>query len=247
MYWTYVHICICTYVSNKREEVLHLNNRCLTRYLIVLKSPLRLPMVLLKLSFASPFAPDCHRPQATGRSFPSIAIMKIREKNVSNRKQVNRTEAKNQDNEVKTFNKKKYRLQKYSNKYKLNQWEERRKKAILRDFHKELDKNQCRQNLKKPLSLKNINENKNNKEVQPHKSNAFHKAKQELLHKKEEQKRQKEEALRIKLEREEALKKYKEKKMQTFKKLSKKTKKGQPVMKDRLEILLEKIQQQVSK
>ena len=34
--------------------------------------------------------------------------------------------------------------------------------------------------------------------------------------------------------------------MQTYKKLSKKTKKGQPVMKDRLEMLLEKIQQQVS-
>lgn len=35
--------------------------------------------------------------------------------------------------------------------------------------------------------------------------------------------------------------------METYKKLSKKTKKGQPVMKDRLEMLLEKIQQQVSK
>ena len=50
----------------------------------------------------------------------------------------------------------------------------------------------------------------------------------------------------MKTEKEEALKKYKEKKMQTYKKLSKKTKKGQPVMKDRLEMLLEKIQQQVS-
>lgn len=52
--------------------------------------------------------------------------------------------------------------------------------------------------------------------------------------------------LREKTEREEALKSYKEKKMQMYKKLSKKTKKGQPVMKDRLEMLLDKIQQQVS-
>ncbi|XP_017892998.1 uncharacterized protein LOC108632752 [Ceratina calcarata] len=47
----------------------------------------------------------------------------------------------------KPFDKKKYRLQKYSNKYKINQWEERRKKAILRGFYKELDKDQ-QQNLK---------------------------------------------------------------------------------------------------
>ena len=51
----------------------------------------------------------------------------------------------------------------------------------------------------------------------------------------------------MKTEKEEALKKYKEKRMQTYKKLSRKTKKGQPVMKDRLEMLLEKIQQQVSR
>ncbi|KOX76388.1 Thyroid transcription factor 1-associated protein 26 like protein, partial [Melipona quadrifasciata] len=66
------------------------------------------------------------------------------------------------------------------------------------------------------------------------------------LRKKDEKRKQKEEALRVKTEKEEALQKYKEKRMQTYKKLSKKTKKGQPVMKDRLEMLLEKIQQQVS-
>lgn len=50
----------------------------------------------------------------------------------------------------------------------------------------------------------------------------------------------------MRAEREEALKKYKEKRMQTYKQLSRKTKKGQPVMNVRLEMLLEKIQQQVA-
>lgn len=40
----------------------------------------------------------------------------------------------------------------------------------------------------------------------------------------------------------EALNKYKQKKTEKYKKLSKKTKKGQPVMKYRLEMLLEKIE-----
>lgn len=77
------------------------------------------------------------------------------------------------------------------------------------------------------------------------KISAFHKAKKEFLRKKDEKRKRKEEVTRVKSEREEALKKYKEKKMQMYKKLSKKTRKGQPVMKDRLEMLLEKIQQQV--
>ncbi|XP_017877307.1 thyroid transcription factor 1-associated protein 26 homolog, partial [Ceratina calcarata] len=74
----------------------------------------------------------------------------------------------------------------------------------------------------------------------------FHKAKQEFLRKKDEKRKAKEQILKAKAEKEEALKKYKEKRLRTYKTLSKKTKKGQPVMKDRMEMLLEKIQQQVS-
>lgn len=74
----------------------------------------------------------------------------------------------------------------------------------------------------------------------------FHKARQEFLDKRNEQWRQEEEAFRVKAEREEALKKYKEKRMQTYKQLSRKTRKGQPVMNVRLEMLLEKIQQQMA-
>ncbi|GFT64482.1 hypothetical protein NPIL_210081 [Nephila pilipes] len=47
-------------------------------------------------------------------------------------------------------------------------------------------------------------------------------------------------------EREEAITRYKEKKLENFKKLSQRTKRGQPVMKGRLEILLEKIKKTVN-
>lgn len=78
------------------------------------------------------------------------------------------------------------------------------------------------------------------------KGSAFYKAKQEYQRKQEEIKNKKEEAIRVKTEREEALRKYKEKKIRAFKVLSKKTKKGQPVMKGRIEMLLEKIQQNLT-
>lgn len=78
------------------------------------------------------------------------------------------------------------------------------------------------------------------------KSYAFHKAKQEYRRKVDEKKKRIEEAARIKAEREEALKNYKQKKIRNFKVLSKKTKKGQPVMKGRIEMLLERIQQSVT-
>ncbi|KAG7204408.1 hypothetical protein KM043_004850 [Ampulex compressa] len=146
----------------------------------------------------------------------------------------------------KPFDKKRYRLQKYSNKYKINQWEERRKKATIRNFYKELQKEQRDTNGQK-ISALTANKHEEAKNASPKpKVSAFRKAKEEYLRKKDEKRKKIAEALRTKAEREEALKKYKQKKMQTFKALNKKTKKGQPVMKDRLEMLLEKIQQNVS-
>ncbi|XP_031847005.1 uncharacterized protein LOC116433244 [Nomia melanderi] len=169
--------------------------------------------------------------------------MKGTVENASNRRP-RRGDEKNQASTKKPFDKKKYRAQKYSNKYKINQWEERRKKAILRDYYKEREKSEC-QRPKQPVSLKSDDPNGNSQQSHPPKISAFHKAKKEFLRKKDEKRKKREEAMRVKSEREEALKKYKEKRMQTYKRLSKKTKKGQPVMKDRLEMLLEKIQQQV--
>lgn len=75
---------------------------------------------------------------------------------------------------------------------------------------------------------------------------AFYKAKQEYKRKFEEKTTKMEDANRRREEREEALRKYKEKKLRNFKLLSKKTKKGQPVMKGRIEMLLEKIQQSLT-
>ncbi|XP_043583478.1 thyroid transcription factor 1-associated protein 26 [Bombus pyrosoma] len=162
--------------------------------------------------------------------------MKTHEKGVSNKKQSEYV-----SNGKKPFNKKNYRLQKYSNKYKVNQWEQRRKKAVLRGFYKEIGKDQ-QQNLKKFAFKAN---DQNDHEKRQRKMSTFHRAKQEFLDKRNEKRKQEEEASRVKAEREEALKRYKEKRMQTYKQLSRKTRKGQPVMNVRLEMLLEKIQQQM--
>lgn len=75
---------------------------------------------------------------------------------------------------------------------------------------------------------------------------AFFKARQEYRWKQEEEKKRREDAVRVKTEREEALRNYREKKMRNFKVLSKRTRKGQPIMKGRTEMLLEKIQRSVT-
>ncbi|XP_046431962.1 rRNA-processing protein FYV7 [Neodiprion fabricii] len=163
----------------------------------------------------------------------------------NNRKDLGRNKAlktKKGDNNEQTkkpFDKKTYRLKKYSNKYKVDQWEDRRKKAVLRQYYKDLQKGQKNAAHLKTESKDNDTETSN---PQP-KGNAFHAAKIEYLKKKDEKKNRREEAQRKKEEKIEALRKYREEKALKYKKLSKKTKKGQPVMKDRLEMLLEKIQQ----
>ncbi|XP_018353505.1 PREDICTED: thyroid transcription factor 1-associated protein 26 homolog isoform X1 [Trachymyrmex septentrionalis] len=170
----------------------------------------------------------------------STSIMRNNARNVKDKGRTDKGDIEDKHREKK-FDKKKYRLQKYSNKYKINQWEERRKKAVLREYYKELKKDQqnsagTSSNLSN--TSKNVNETSKLK-----KSNAFFKAKREYQREQEEKKNRLENAIRIKAEREKALKKYREKKLQNYKVLSKKTKKGQPVMKGRIEMLLEKIQQ----
>ncbi|XP_063975297.1 thyroid transcription factor 1-associated protein 26 homolog [Diachasmimorpha longicaudata] len=155
-------------------------------------------------------------------------------KNVTNRKE---TQTK------KPFDKKTYRLKKYSNKYKVDQWEDRRKKAVLRGFYKELERDNKNAASKALLSPSNNSSEEKTAETPKKKRNAFHSAKLEFQRKQDAKKQQNAQRARVKAEREEALQKYKQKRMDNYKKLSKKTKKGQPVMKDRLEMLLEKIQQ----
>ncbi|XP_011299699.1 thyroid transcription factor 1-associated protein 26 homolog [Fopius arisanus] len=160
----------------------------------------------------------------------------------SSRFHKNKTE-KDESRIKKPFDKKTYRLKKYSNKYKVEQWEDRRKKAVLRGFYKDLER-ENKNAPSKPSLISSDNPHEENKEKQPKKKrNAFHSAKLEFQRKLDEKKQRKEEIMRAKAEREEALQKYKQKRMENYKKLSKKTRKGQPVMKDRLEMLLEKIQQ----
>ncbi|KAK2581097.1 hypothetical protein KPH14_007921 [Odynerus spinipes] len=154
-------------------------------------------------------------------------------------------DSKNRKNEKKIFDKKQYRLKTYSNKYKVDQWQERRKRAVLRDYYKELQKDQSGK--KKLSESKDDAKTENETSGAKKKPSFFDITRKEYERKKEEKKRKKEEILRVKTEREEALRKYKEKKIKTYKKLSKKTKKGQPVMKDRIELLLEKIQQDIVK
>lgn len=85
-------------------------------------------------------------------------------RNVGDKSRADKGDGSEDKQREKKFDKKKYRLQKYSNKYKgtytlyatdrlssqfysilaslpsVNQWEERRKKAVLRGFYKELEK-----------------------------------------------------------------------------------------------------------
>lgn len=75
------------------------------------------------------------------------------------------------------------------------------------------------------------------------KKDAYHAAEKMYQKLKAEKKEMKEARLVKQKEKIDALNKYKAEKALKYKKLCKKTKKGQPVMKDRLEMLLEKIQQ----
>ncbi|XP_028047290.2 thyroid transcription factor 1-associated protein 26 homolog [Monomorium pharaonis] len=171
----------------------------------------------------------------------ATSTMKTNVRNVKDKGQVDKNANEDKQREKK-FDKKKYRLQKYSNKYKIEQWEERKKKAVLRQFYKELDKDQPKNSAETSLNLSNTSRNADEPSKSKKKGGAYFKAKREYHRKQEEKKKRIEETARRKAEREEALRKYKEKKIRNFKILSKKTRKGQPVMKGRIELLLEKIQ-----
>ncbi|CAH0403146.1 unnamed protein product [Chilo suppressalis] len=164
-------------------------------------------------------------------------------------------EEKSENTDKKPFDKKTYRLKKYSKKYKLEQWEEQRKKKLLRDYYKEV-KNDPVVGSYKP---KNFDEDatdsvevgrfvkhpdllEKENQIRHAKKDPFHKAKEHYKKIKEEKLQKQQEIEKAKEEKQKKLQEYKKKKQERFKKLSKKTKKGQPVMTGRLELLLEKIQ-----
>lgn len=206
------------------------------------------------------------------------------------------------------FNKKNYRIKKYSNKYKLDKWENQRRKDVLKKYYKDVKKDPMagkytafnfdkaedigtdtededgikedkadneendnqqekvsskagasgdnkihyvlhpdllekakknQQSNQKPGPVKSKIEDRLDKhgKVQP-----FWKVKQEMQRLRDEKVARKEYFNTAAKEREEAIAKYKLKKADKFKKLSKKTKTGQPLMRDRMQMLLESIQ-----
>ncbi|XP_061724350.1 uncharacterized protein LOC133530455 [Cydia pomonella] len=169
----------------------------------------------------------------------------------------NRVQKDNSDDK-KPFDKKTYRLKKYSKKYKLEQWEEQRKKRLLRNLQKDL-KNDEGAGTYKPKTFdedaadgqdvtgrfvkhpdlieKEIAEKADKEKKRPVLSarERHEKMKQDKL----ERQQQMQKAIE---EKNQKMQEYKKKKQEKFKKLSKKTKKGQPMMTGRLELLLEKIQ-----
>lgn len=174
----------------------------------------------------------------------------------------NATNSKKNDDKIakKPFNKKKWRLQRYSKKYKLQQWEEKKKKVVLREYYK-IKKDDAPVNFDVQKIYEEAdrvdeieNENNLNCEVTdytpnvdqqgpPPKMKKYHRNPyDEYQYSKEEKRKRREEIRKRKEERDKALQKYKEEKTQKFKKLNKKTKKGQPVMKYRMQMLLEQIE-----
>lgn len=165
----------------------------------------------------------------------------------------------------KPFDKKKYRLKKYSKKYKLEQWEEKRKKTVLRSYHQKV-KVEPNLNVSKIYeelnedgdeSNKVIEENENKLDinvaeecptvsVSKKQKKTFQKQHEKFQQIKEEKERKREEFLKKKAEREKAFKEAKKARYERSKKLSRKTKKGQPIMKYRMEMLLEKIQNSIN-
>jgi hypothetical protein len=162
---------------------------------------------------------------------------------------------KKQNEDKKPFDKKTYRMKKYSKKYKLDQWEEQRKKKLLRDYYKDVKNDPVAGSYKPKTFDEDVTDStpgrfvrhpdliEQESEIQNVRMKKPHLKALERLNKIKEEKAQKQQEIaKAKEEKQQKLQEYKKKKQERFKKLSKKTKKGQPVMTGRLELLLEKIQ-----
>ena len=142
----------------------------------------------------------------------------------------------------KPFNKKIWRDKKYNHGHKVEQWREKHKVAVKMRYKRMLKKEQKKNPDFKPENTGKPN-HKNISNISQHKS-AFSKARQQFNEKELNKKKKQEEFSRKQSEKEEAIKKYKEKKTAKLKVLNSKTRRGQPVMAGRMELLLAKIQEQ---
>ena len=154
----------------------------------------------------------------------------------------------------KPFDKAAWRQKKYSHGHKVELWKDKQKMSMARSYHKMLKKDE-----KKDLYLQ-VGGRKDNPNLEPignKKSWAdekegpekpvkagFNRAKRKYDEKVMAKQKKQDEFLKRQKEKEEAIKKYKEKKALKMKALTAKTKRGQPVMAGRMELLLEQIQQQ---
>ena len=141
--------------------------------------------------------------------------------------------------EKKLFNKKKWREKKYGHGHKVDQWKDKHKLAAKMKYKRLLKKEE----------KNNPNFVQHNKVIQSSrekntKTSAFSKAVKKYDEQDFKKQLKKEEFLKKQEEKNEAVKKYKEKKAERLKVLNAKTKRGQPKMGGRIELLLAKIEEQ---
>ncbi|XP_063369877.1 uncharacterized protein LOC134658198 [Cydia amplana] len=165
---------------------------------------------------------------------------------------------KDNSDEKKPFDKKTYRLKKYSKKYKLEQWEEQRKKLLLRNLQKDLKTDEGAGTYKPKtfdedatdgqdvtgrfVKHPDLIEKENAERVEKEKKKPTLTARERHEKVKQDKLEKRQQVQKIIEEKKQKMQEYKKQKQEKFKKLSRKTKKGQPVMTGRLELLLEKIQ-----
>ncbi|XP_045466593.1 thyroid transcription factor 1-associated protein 26 homolog [Harmonia axyridis] len=168
----------------------------------------------------------------------------------------------------KPFDKKQWRVKKYSHKYKVEKWQEMRKKKIINQYNKftkkedekgmdvmkiyekydddnsdsedknVVDNDNKTETSNKTVDIQNEGIGTQIKSPMKHDKSRYNK----ILEDKNEKIKKREEILKKKAEKEEALKLARKKKAEKYKRLSKRTKKGQPIMKDRMEMLYEQVQ-----
>merc|ERR1711915_519824 len=127
---------------------------------------------------------------------------------------------------------------KYNHGHKVDQWREKHKLAAKMKYKRMLKKEQRKNSDSNPENVYI-----NSKHV-PKAKTGLSKAREQFSQKEINRKKKKEEFVRKQAEKAEAIQKYKEKKNVRLKVLNSKTKRGQPVMAGRMELLLAKIQEQ---
>ncbi|XP_069133412.1 thyroid transcription factor 1-associated protein 26 homolog [Argopecten irradians] len=153
----------------------------------------------------------------------------------------------------KNTNNKRFGAEKYKkfigNKSEGQGFADNRKRKIQHEYMKILSKQKKKEEYqtKQKLGKNNRHTQKETSSSDAEKVTKFSKSKWQFEEKKAEKARKKTEALKKKREREEALAKYNDKKHQKNKTFSKRTRKGQPVMRNQIEFLLTKIEKQVNK